>query len=341
MRLEALLQLEKVVTATKGAAGATLSWVGVARLGCLVCLACLPGCIFGPRPVLAREVTDGTYCASRYVLDTPPPRSAAEQEIAFTPAAERRFAPQALDVARAIGALAAVEHLATARDEKAPEADIAELREQVEDAISVGTLDVASTVAAIECEIGRATEISANLREAETDQTQRLTAYSLVISAAGAIAAGVLDIVDQNATASAAVGIGGGLAGGALGFATLGVRRTATFRHERNILAEVWYGKDHPDFPEAVWLYVTRPEFTPSGKGSFRETLRTKWMGSGRLGQARAQPSADIVALYFGPGGEYGPDGLDDRVAMLTEVRDVVNLMNHDLQGLATEASTP
>ena len=45
------------------------------------------------------------------------------------------------------------------------------------------------------------------------------------------------------------------------------------------------------------------------------------------------------MALYFGDGGVYDADGLDDRASMLSDVREVVSLMNHGLQHLETEVS--
>ena len=160
-----------------------------------------------------------------------------------------------------------------------------------------------------------------------------------MLSAAGAVASGVLDSADKNMTASSVVGIGGGVAGGVLGFATLGVHRTAAFRHDRNILAEVWYGKDHPDLPEAVWVYLTRTQFGTSPGHSTRESLTAKWKASGRLGDDPEHPSADRIALDFGTGGIYDADGLENRAEMLTEIRDVVDLMNHNFRQLETDVS--
>ena len=45
------------------------------------------------------------------------------------------------------------------------------------------------------------------------------------------------------------------------------------------------------------------------------------------------------IALYFGDGGTYDASGLDDRASMLSDVCEVVSLLNHDLQLLAMEAA--
>jgi hypothetical protein len=192
----------------------------------------------------------------------------------------------------------------------------------------------------MQCEEGRAGQVATDLRDAEQTQTKNLTTYSLVLAAIGSVGAGLLAISDRSDPVPAgAVGIGAGVAGGAFGVSTLAVHRSTTYRHARNALGEVWSGDEHPDFPAIVWAYLTRPQFTKDGHRSVREALVLSWKESGRLGDDPAHPSPERVALYFGPGGVYDADGLDDRADMLSEVREAVALMSHDLQHLATEAA--
>jgi hypothetical protein len=273
-------------------------------------------------------------------LDEPASRQFAEEAGVSTRAAtERGYTPLALEIARAIGALAQVERLADAvlRNPAAPE--IADLRGQVNDTISLASLDLASTVAHLGCEEGRAEQIATDLRGAEQTQTRRLTAYSLVLGAAASIVGGILTVADKDPVPGAAVGIGGGIAGGAFGFATLAVHRTTTFRHTRNILGEVWRGDAHSSFPQIIWAYLTRPQFSRTSDRTLRDYLVTTWKESGLLGDDPMHPSAERVALYFGDGGTYDADGLEARANMLSDVREVVSLMNHGLQHLAMEVA--
>ena len=68
--------------------------------------------------------------------------------------------------------LGLVERLAEARGRGVPEDEIVDLRGEIFEAISIATLDLASTVADLECEEGRASEIAGNLRDAEAEQTE-------------------------------------------------------------------------------------------------------------------------------------------------------------------------
>ncbi|HEY8042391.1 MAG TPA: hypothetical protein VIF15_21455 [Polyangiaceae bacterium] len=308
----------------------------------IVALSLLPcACVLGPPPNVARNVAEGEYCASQNALDTtpashpPPEEASAPARVAV----ERGYTPRSLDTARAIGAVVQVERLAEARARDAPESEIVDLRGQLNDAIALATLDLSSTVANISCEEGRAGQIATDLRDAERVQTRNLTAYSLAVTAAAAIGGGALAFANRSdPTPAAGVGIAGGVAGGSFGLATLAVHRSTTYLHRRNVAGQIWYGGAHPDFPDLVWAYVTRPEFTGSRHRSIREALVKEWMESGRLGDDPAHPSPERVALYFGQGGTYDADGLDDRADMLSEVREAVDLMNHDLQHLASEA---
>jgi hypothetical protein len=297
-------------------------------------------CVLGPEPKIAHHVADGTYCASKAALDLPQShRSAEEATLPARAALERGYTPIALDVARAIGALAQVERLADAISRNSPDAEIADLRGQVNDTISVASLDLASTVAHLACEEGRAGQIADDLRGAEQTQIRRLTAYSLVLSAVASVAGGVLAVVDKDPVPGAVVAIGGGVAGGGFGFGTLAVHRTTTFRHTRNILGEVWAGGSHTSFPEIIWAYLTRPQFSRTGNQTLRDYLLATWRESGRLGSDPDHPSEDRITLYFGEGGTYDASGLDDRASMLSDVREVVSLMNHGLQHLANEVA--
>jgi hypothetical protein len=295
-------------------------------------------CILGPAPLVAKNLTDGDYCASPHVLTGADP--APDPPTYATPeAVARGYSARSLDTARAIGAAALVERLAHAQTSHAAEEEIIHLRGELNDAIIMATLDLSSAVAHIACEEGRAGQMASNLRDAEQAQTRNLTAWSLAVTSMAAIGGGVLALADKDAAPAAAVGISGGTIGGALGLGTLAVRRSAPFRHARNILEEVWAGKEHPDFPELVWAYLVWPQFTLRGDRTIREYLVDAWRESGRLGSDAAHPSDERVALFFGQGGTYDADDLDDRGDMLSEVREAVDLLNHELQHLATEAA--
>jgi hypothetical protein len=292
------------------------------------------GCVLAPEPRIADRVAEGTYCLPVPVVGLPPPDYDEESTIPRGAAAARGYSAHSLDVARAIGAYAELERLADATARNAPAAEIEALRARVNNIISVARFDLASMISYVTCEEGRANQIATSLRSVDQQQTTKLTVYSLVFGAAAAVAGGVLAIVDSNPTPSAVVGIGGGIAGSAAGLATLNVHRTTTFHHARNILADVWTGDEHANFPETVWAYLTRPGLSNTKDLTLRDHLANTWKESQLVGDDPSRPSQEKIALYFGAGGTYDVDGLEDRTSMLREVREIVNLMSHGLKTL-------
>jgi hypothetical protein len=309
----------------------------------VVCLATIgvaqSACVLGPEAHFPKNVTEGAYCASPHPADGLARAGPDAEDVPTSAGAARAISARSLATARAIGALALVERLSEAEAQPATDQQLADLRGQLNDAITLARLDLASVIADMHCEEGRAGQIATALRDAESAQTKTLTAYSLAFAALAALGAGVTSLASpHDVKPGAAVDITGGVLGGALGVATLTVHRTAEYRHTRNALGEIWSGGAHPDFPEIVWAYLTRPTFALNSEPSVRAWLVREWKESGRLGKDPAHPSEERVALYFGAGGTYDADALDDRVDMLSELREALELMNHDLRHLAAEA---
>jgi hypothetical protein len=281
---------------------------------------------------------EGAYCGPRLGLESHPSRSLPQEPNAPAPhATARGVPPDALEIARTIGALDEIERLAEAEDRGAPQGEIAELRGQLNDTIAATALDLSSIVANIQCEEWRSREVASWLHDAELKRVRKLTAGSLVLGSAAAIATGVLAIVDKNGGPAAAVGISGGVLAGILGFATLSVHLTTRFLHPRDLLGQVWRGGVHPDFPETVWVYLNRPRHADPHRTP-REDAVDMWKESGRLGDDPARPSPERVALFFGEGGTYDANELFARAGMLGELAQVVTLMSHDIQRLASAA---
>jgi hypothetical protein len=298
-------------------------------------------CLIAPAPVLTRSFTLGDFCGPPNAMESSQTRAPVDDEGASAVdeggagAIPGGLSPRVLEVARAIGAYGELTRLARARAGGAPPAEIESLHDRIVERVRLTRLDLESAVAHIECEEGRALRIAIALRDAEADQVRRLTAYSLVLSALGAVASGTLDLIDKKTTASSIVTVSSGIIDGTLGLWTLAVHRTARFQHPRNVLGEVWSGEAHPDFPETVWAFMTSPGLGPHGH-SVRDGLVSTWKESDRVGE---QVDPARTALLFGRGGVYDADGLEERAGMLAELRDVIDLLNEDLRLLATAAA--
>jgi hypothetical protein len=204
------------------------------RVACLASVgAAQSACVVGPEPRFSKNVTEGAYCASPSSGDGLVHVGPDAESAPVSADVQRAFSARSIETARAIGALALVERLVGADMKRATDREVVDLRGQLNDAITLARLDLASAIADMHCEEGRAGQVATALRDAESAQTKALTAYSLAIGALAALGAGITSLASpHDLKPGAVVDISGGVIGGALGVATLSVHRTGARAHE-------------------------------------------------------------------------------------------------------------
>jgi len=137
------------------------------------------------------------------------------------------------------------------------------------------------------------------------------------------------------ATASAIADIVGGSVATSFGLATFLSAEAHEFRHERNLLREVWEGPERPRlFQISVWRYLTTAR---DDAPTLRESLIAEWRQDGYLARPGSETERNRIALFFGEGGLYSIDELRARADMFDSLRAVVNLMNQDLNLFSQE----
>jgi hypothetical protein len=233
-----------------------------------------------------------------------------------------------------------------ARDDAGARVRLLQARQRLSDLVVLGLLDVARTAAEADCEEERADQLADRLQERREKTVRTRTLIAIVGDALVGILSGGLSLAGQ-ATAAAAGGISGGVLATGFGLAAVWGSAEQEFRHERNLLREVWEGPEHSDLvPPSVWRYLNRPlSEDPAGR-SLRESLIVRWRQDGRLGEPGSDVERRRVALFFGEGGVYDIEELRARAAMLDLLEADVNLMNQDLnlligEVLARDAAPP
>lgn len=321
------------------------------RIGALMCVLLLglaSGCAMGQRPSVHPDVVErrcGPVSTAQRATVQSPSRVHADTEIPpdNTDVLAERFSPQAQSIADRIG----VKHLlvrAAVLEGKA-DRDVAtaverlRVQQQVSNRIALALLDVARTAAEADCEEKRADQLAEVLGEARDKHIRRLLLISIVGDAMVGIVAGGLNLAVLE-TAAAAADIFGGAIATWFGVASLSLSDEARheFRHQRNLLQEVWIGpKQSALIPPSVWRHLTRPFPEDPENYSLRESLIMRWRQDGRLGEAGSEPEQRRIDLYFGEGGSYSIEDLRDRAAMLELLKTGVNLMSQDLERLMQE----
>lgn len=306
------------------------------------------GCAIGQGPLGHPEVVErrcGPVSTVQRSVDQSPPRVHADTEIppGNPDVLAGRFSQQSQRIADRIG----VKHLLVQEAvlEGKTDRDIAtaverlQVQQQVSNRIALALLDVARTAAEADCEEKRADQLAELLREDRDKHIRRLLLISIVGDAMIGIVAGGLNLAVKETAAAAAEILGGSVATW-FGIASLSLSDEARheFRHQRNLLQEVWIGpKESVLIPPSVWRHMTRPLPEDPGQYSLRESLIMRWRQDGRLGEAGSELEQRRISLFFGEGGSYSIEDLRDRAAMLELLKTDVNLMSQDLERLMEE----
>lgn len=295
----------------------------------LLAAAALVGCAGGEARVL--RAPSERLCARLQPVMAPERAPMPDVEFRLRTAG---FSPQAIAAAQATGAAPALVGLAElrTRDTVAP----LRLHREVSNAIMLGMLDVASTVAEIDCEGERGDQLRGQLQAVLDRRTRQLGIASIMMGATTAALTGGLSLAGAaNAGNIAGIAGGGGEAG--LALSLVFGEAEGELITSRNLLAEVWARPARPVLlPRSVWRYLTQPD--PDGSTRL-DRLHAEWRTPELLGEPDSETERRRAALLFGPGGRFTPAELEIRDAMLDLLEASVALMNQDLRALLLEVA--
>jgi|HubBroStandDraft_6_1064221.scaffolds.fasta_scaffold126107_2 hypothetical protein len=205
-----------------------------------------------------------------------------------------------------------------------------DVRIHVVERLEVASLAIEATSAELECEAERARQAAQYLSGGQASSVQALTIASIAAATLTGIAGVLLSTNGRSAAEQDTVAISGGVVTASLGLGSLFVHPRVKFEHSRNLLADVWLGPStSTTYPPLVWAYITRPEFSNSGRVPIRERIVARWR------QFRQLDDPLTAAALFGSGGSYDADALRSRAAMLDEVKAEVDLAHQDLAAFA------
>lgn len=252
-----------------------------------------------------------------------------------------RFSFKSLNAANAIGILDLVAEYVTAQkkyiENKSIEnrLSILEMSQKINQRINMASLEVSAVSSEMDCEEERTSQIADYLSGKEDETESKLTVGAIVVGAAGAIASGLL-INEGNV--GDYIGIGTGITEATFGFLILRNKRNIEFYHSRNALKDIWEGgPTSVIFPPAVWYYLNYHNPNEPDKVSFRREIIEKWMNFGQIEYERSKKKTQLIELYFGKGGKYSAQELDNRANMYDQLESQINLMKQDLKALSME----
>jgi hypothetical protein len=199
--------------------------------------------------------------------------------------------------------------------------------------------ETASTVAELTCERDRTNQIADRMDAIDASRVRALTIVSVLVGGLASIASGGLGLVGAASIASNSADVAGGTLTTLFGGAALMNHAQQEFRHQRNLLAEIWTDPDNSAlFSPSTWrfLHLKHKERNTTQ----RDELLHSWKQEGRLGEPGSDEEAKRVALIFGPGGLYTAPDLRARSAMIETLAATIRLIHDELELFFREIST-
>jgi hypothetical protein len=256
------------------------------------------------------------------------------KHITIDTALKKHISPGGLHIANTIGivnylnAYSQIIHTASNVNDTKRRLKILELKQAIDHQINNASLVISAVSSELDCEEERVSQIAHYLSEKQGNLESKLTIGAIVLGATGAILTGGV-IKDEKV--SNATGIATGIGEAALGLTMLFNKRKIEFYHDRNILRDIWEGPNVSSLiPSFIWYYLNHEDHNDN---SLRKEIINKWS---QFGQIDMESSTNSL-LYFGNGGKYSADELNNRADMYDQLESQIYLLKQKLMTLAIE----
>jgi hypothetical protein len=260
--------------------------------------------------------------------------------------------PYSETTANLIGVLPEINQLRqlSSRTDPATRWQLLWLHQHISEQVMAASLQVDATIAQIDNEIARANELRGFLSDRRDNAVSRANLLSILIGGGlGATSSG-LQLSTALDKPAAGVGIAAGTLSASLALAGIRAQKghTSRFDFNSNMLAELFDRPTLPDsrYPGTVWTFLNeQPRSGPASLTRKQEMLQS-WVivkridslsSTDKINRLTSQPS-ELLQLTI--------DDLEDRAAMLQDVRARISFLKRDLGNLLTslpavDASTP
>ena len=213
--------------------------------------------------------------------------------------------------------------------------DLITIRQEIYNKIDLASLEISSVSAELDCEEERTSQIASYLKEKEKKTVTRLTVGSIILGSVSAITTGVLLSEKDESEASNIIGVGVGIADAFLGVMMLTHKRKIEFHHTRNVLGEIWRATETSTvYPASIWYYLNYRNPQNKHEKSLREQLIENWKNFEQVSSSNGKSKEESIDIYFGDGGEYTADQLENRANMYDQIESAIKLMKQDLRSV-------
>ena len=212
------------------------------------------------------------------------------------------------------------------------------LHQHISERIMAASLQVDATIAQIDNEISIADEVHGYLSDRRDKTVNRANLFGILLGGGLSATSSVLQLSTNLDTASSVLDIAGGSA--SVGFALMGIHAqkggSAPFDFNSNMLAEFFDRPTLPtsQYPATVWTFLNEPSPTSPEHLTRKAQLLKTWVVVQRLGSLS---NTDKIARVTSEPSEMlklSIDDLEDRAAMLQDVRARISFLKRDLGNL-------
>jgi hypothetical protein len=288
-----------------------------------------------------------TTCSAQ---ESPPVATEGNRGVADTRNNEgerSKLSPNALQTARIIGVESDIEKLSSlsaAREAcAAPGLSLEELslRQQINDAVIVASLDVDSVAAEIDYEREQTVELRSIWRY---KRDRAIGTTNLAVLAAGTglgIVSGLLQFSKTTSSAGNAVGFAAG------GLSTLFSIRS--FRQVHGGKRPAWVlpnmlapflrqpEEQHSHYPDDIWAYLNTAPSGAAPQATRKEQMFAGWVAAGRIAPPNSpqwKRRLELLTSTNAADKDLNIELMNERAAMLADLANQVSLMKHDLADL-------
>lgn len=203
--------------------------------------------------------------------------------------------------------------------------------------INNASLEISAVTSELDCEEERASQIANFLKGKVEKKERNLVIASMIVGAAGAITTEGFNNSPSTGKAGSLVAIGTAITEATLGVLILTNNKNIEFCHKRNTLGEIWSGfPTSKTLPSSIWYYLNYQD-EENRKTSLRDMLMKHWENFGQIEKRAKNKPNKVDEIYFGNGGKYTFNQLENRADMYDQIESYIYLMKQDLNRLSVE----
>jgi hypothetical protein len=275
-----------------------------------------------------------------------------QKEIGGSAGQALKLSPEAAQVADKIGVAQLLDQLSRKRaDGSTINVETLAARQETTERVLAASLDIDAVNAVIDSEVDQIRTIRADL-QAKRDKAQNIINIASVFTGgvAGAITS-ALQFKQSTVNLGNGIGVGGGA--GSVILSIVGMRMQGGRRplgDSPRMLAR-FFGREPAaaeaipsDYPQTVWSYLNSARLSKPNAATWREQLIARWRSEGRIAQdtsPKSERKLESISSNLAQIRKLSIRDMDDRVAMLLDVRATVSLMKRALSEIVRALSEP